>query len=61
MDACGVCLFVCMRMCECVRGGGTKPNFMHLTSLHMQLILIPDVKNHLSLGTLGECPAGVRL
>lgn len=44
-----------------MRGGGTKPNFMHSTLLHMQLILIPDVKNHLSLGTLGEDLAEVRL
>lgn len=45
----------------CVRGGGTKPNFMHSTLLHMQLILIPDVKDQLSLGTLGECLAEVWL
>lgn len=58
-----VCLYAYVWACECVcvRGGGTKPNFMHSTLLHMQLILIPDVKDHLSLGTLGGCPAEVRL
>lgn len=40
----------------CVRGGGTKPNFMHSTLLpHMQFI--HSVKNHLSLGTFEELVA----